>query len=309
MTVLATDLLKKLYVEMLRIRRIEESIADRYHEQKMRCPVHLSIGQEGIAVGVCQALQTSDQIVSGHRAHAHYLAKGGDFKRMVAEIYGKKTGCCRGFGGSMHLVDLEKGMMGSTPIVAGTIPIGVGLSFAAQLKKQSHLTTIFFGEGSTEEGVWSESLNFAALKKLSVLFVCENNFYSVYSPMHVRQPAERDRCGIAKAHGIYADAGNGNIVEEVWQKTSRAVEHIRSGRGPAFLEFTTYRHREHCGPHRDNHIGYRTEEEASFWEELCPVKRLQGQFEDEKLEQEIAQEIAEAFQFAEESPLPQWGSA
>ncbi len=305
MNVNRTSFLSTLYYEMLRIRRVEEAIASRYHEQQMRCPVHLSIGQEAVAVGVCQALLHSDQIVSGHRAHAHYLAKGGNLRKMLAEIYGKETGCCKGWGGSMHLVDIEQGMMGSTPIVGGSIPVGVGLAFAARLKKQSQITTIFFGEGSTEEGVWAESLNFAALKHLPVLFVCENNLYSVYSPLHVRQPAARDRVKIAQAHGLHVDAGDGNVVEEVYEKTKLAVNHIRSGKGPVYLEFATYRHREHCGPNYDNHIGYRTPEEAALWESKCPILRLQDQLHNDAQEQQISREIADAFQFALASPFPE----
>jgi TPP-dependent pyruvate/acetoin dehydrogenase alpha subunit len=292
----------KLFYEMLRIRRIEEAIAARYTEQEMRCPVHLSIGQEAVAVGVCQNLLNSDYVVSGHRAHAHYLAKGGDLSRMMAEIYGKKTGCCHGHGGSMHLTDLEHGFVASTPIVGGSIPVGVGLALASKMKKESRITTIFFGEGATEEGVWAESLNFAALKKLPVLFVCEHNFYSVYSPMNVRQPEGRERVAIAKAHGIYTDSGDGNNIDEVMSKTAEAVAHIRSGKGPAFVEFVTYRYREHCGPHFDNHIGYRTEEEAALWESRCPIKRHEHLNID--MEQKIAHEIAAAFAFAKESPFP-----
>lgn len=306
MTALQQTLSLDLYRDMLRIRLIEEAIAHRYPEQKMRCPVHLSIGQEGVAVGVCKAALTSDYLISNHRAHAHYLAKGGDLKAMIAEIYGKKTGCCLGRGGSMHLVDRSVGMYGSTPIVGGSIPVGVGLAFATQLKKESPITLIFFGEGSTEEGVFAESLNFAALKKLPVLFICENNFYSVYSPLHVRQPPERDRAGIARAHGLFTKTGYGNDVEEVYDLAREAITSIRSGQGPAFLEFTTYRHREHCGPNFDNHIGYRTEEEFLFWEKQCPLKfqakRIQTDLES--LQSPILAEIEEAFAYAEKSPFP-----
>jgi pyruvate dehydrogenase E1 component alpha subunit len=296
----------ELLQEMLRIRMIEEAIADRYKEQKMRCPVHLSIGQEAVAVGVCKAALHSDYLVSNHRAHAHYLAKGGNLNAMIAEIYGKATGCCKGRGGSMHLVDLSVGMVGSTPIVGGSIPVGVGLAFASHLQKQDRIAIIFFGEGSTEEGVFAESLNFAALKKLPVLFVCENNFYSVYSPLCVRQPAERDRPAIARAHGIKAKTGRGNDVEEVYSLAQEAIAFIRQGNGPVFLEFDTYRHREHCGPHYDNDIGYRTEEEFRDWEKRCPVKlqvsRLNADLQP--LRSSIAEEIERAFDFAEKSPFP-----
>lgn len=301
-----TNLSLELFREMLRIRMIEEAIAERYKNQKMRCPVHLSIGQEAVAVGACKAALQSDYLISNHRAHAHYLAKGGALKPMIAEIYGKVTGCCGGRGGSMHLVDRSVGMMGSTPIVGGSIPVGVGIAFASQLKGESAITLIFLGEGATEEGVFAESLNFAALRKLPVLFVCENNLYSVYSPLEVRQPATRDRVAIARAHGVYARYGFGNDVEEVHRIASEAVAHIRKGEGPAFLEFDTYRHREHCGPNFDNHIGYRTEQEFLAWEQRCPLKvyRNKWKVEEETLRAPIAAEIEDAFRFAEESPFP-----
>lgn len=207
----------------------------------------------------------------------------------------------------MHLVDLEKGFVGSTPIVAGSIPVGVGLAFGSVMKKESRLTTIFFGEGSTEEGVFAESLNFAALKKLPVLFVCENNLYSVYSPLHVRQPSERSRVAIARAHGIFALQGSGYDVEEVDRLTGEAVQYVRDGKGPAFLEFDTYRFREHCGPNFDNHIGYRTPEEAASWEERCPIRLWEKNLSQEEvalMKEKISTEIDEAFRFAEESPFP-----
>lgn len=301
-----TNLSLELFREMLRIRMIEEAIAERYKNQKMRCPVHLSIGQEAIAVGVCKAALQSDYLISNHRAHAHYLAKGGALKPMIAEIYGKETGCCGGRGGSMHLVDRSVGMMGSTPIVGGSIPVGVGIAFASQLKNESAITLIFLGEGATEEGVFAESLNFAALRKLPVLFVCENNLYSVYSPLEVRQPATRDRVAIARAHGVYARYGFGNDVEEVHRITSEAVAHVRKGEGPAFLEFDTYRHREHCGPNFDNHIGYRTEQEFLAWEQRCPLKVYKNKWKvnEEALRAPILTEIEDAFRFAEESLFP-----
>ena len=183
-----TITLKKLYREMVRIRIVEESIAEHYPEQEMRCPVHFSIGQEAVAVGVCVHLDPSDHVFSNHRSHGHYLAKGGDLKAMVAEIYGKEAGCSRGFGGSMHLLDLKHGFLGAAPIVGSTIPIAVGSALTATVKEEDRVTVVFLGDGATEEGVFSESLNFAALKQLPVVFVCENNLYSVYSPLSVSQP-------------------------------------------------------------------------------------------------------------------------
>lgn len=284
-----------LQTEVLRIRMVEEAIAARYSEQKMRCPVHLSIGQEAVAVGVCAQLKPTDYAVSGHRAHAHYLAKGGDLKKMIAEIYGKKTGCCGGRGGSMHLIDLQAGFLGSTPIVGGSIPIGVGAAFGSVLKGEERIVAIFFGEGATEEGVFAESLNFAALKKLPVLFVCENNLYSVYSPLEVRQPKERSIPLLAEAHGIFALKGDGNCLEEVTLLAEKGVEHIRRGRGPCLLEFATYRFREHCGPDIDP---YQPGDEVHYWQKRDPLLGVS------KRCPEIEQEIAEAFAFAEASPFP-----
>ncbi len=297
------------FYEMLRIRRIEEAIANRYSEQKMRCPTHLSIGQEAIAVGVSAAINKEDLMVSNHRAHAHYLAKGGDLKAMLAEIHGKKTGCSMGRGGSMHLVDRSVGFVGSTPIVAGSIPVGVGLAFGSVLKKDDLLTVTYMGEAATEEGVFAESLNFASLKKLPVLFVCENNLYSVYSPLSVRQPKERDLVKIAEGHGIFSQKGNGNDVEETLSLAEEAVCHIRNGNGPAFLLLDTYRFREHCGPNFDTDLPYRTIEEFTYWLERCPIKTYQKRFTEEvikEMEEKIAKEIDEAFTFAEESPLPEF---
>lgn len=287
---------KHLYLQMLRIRMIEESIAKRYGEQKMRCPVHLSIGQEAIAVGVSHHLTKEDYALSTHRAHAHYLAKGGSLKAMLAEIYGKKTGCCQGRGGSMHLVDLEVGFLGSTPIVGGSLPVAVGVAFGVQLKQEPRITVVYLGEGATEEGVFMESLNFAALKNLPILFVCENNLYSVYSPLEVRQPKERKRTLIAQAHGIEAFSGDGMDVEAVSFLAKQAVEKVREGR-PVFLELSTYRYREHCGPHFDQDLGYRGQEEFDVWLQRDPLR-------DKEEVQTIVDEINEAFHFAQSSPFP-----
>ena len=185
------DIARQLYYQMLRIRMVEEAIADLYAQQDMRCPIHLCIGQEAVAVGVCAALAADDYVLSGHRSHGHYLAKGGNLPAMLAEFYGKVTGCCQGKGGSMHLVDLAAGFLGAVPIVGSTMPIAVGTALASVMRGESRVTAVFFGEGATEEGVFHESLNFAALQKLPVVFVCENNLYSVYSPLAVRQPAGR----------------------------------------------------------------------------------------------------------------------
>lgn len=298
---------------MLRIRLVEERIAELYPEQEMRCPVHLSIGQEAPAVGVCAALSQKDKVLSGHRSHAHYLAKGGNLKRMLAEIYGKSTGCSGGKGGSMHLTDLNAGFIGATPIVGSTIPIAVGVALSSRMRGKDGIVAVFFGDGATETGVFYESLNFAVLKRLPVLFVCENNLYSVYSPMNVRQPGCRTIAQLAAVHGLRTERGDGNDVEKVWENACEAIAQIRSGMGPFLLEFLTYRWREHCGPNFDNDIGYRTVEEYETWCQRDPLvicaKRLldQGVLSQREMQKEaecIRLEIDDAIAFAKSSPFP-----
>jgi pyruvate dehydrogenase E1 component alpha subunit len=298
---------------MQRIRLVEEGIAEVYGEQQMRCPVHLSIGQEAVAVGVCEQLSRDDQVLSTHRAHGHYLAKGGDLRAMLAEMHGKATGCAGGMGGSMHLVDHAAGFLGAAPIVGSTIPIAVGAAFGAALKGEHRVVAAFFGEGATEEGAFHEALNFAALKQLPVLFVCENNLYSVYSPLSVRQPAGREVYHLAQGHGIVSEQGDGNDVTEVYAIAEHALGRIRSGGGPAFLELRTYRWREHCGPNYDNRLGYRSEEEFEHWRGLCPLERLRvrgasdGAITEADVSgwtEEIRSEFDEAVRFAKESAFP-----
>lgn len=305
--------LKNLFFTMLRIRRVEEKIVELYPEQEMRCPVHLSIGQEAVATGVCAALTPTDAVFSGHRAHGHYLAAGGNLKAFWAEMYGKATGCCRGKGGSMHLVDLEVGFIGSTPIVGGTIPVAVGAAFGAVMQGLNKVVIIFLGEGAAEEGVFHESANFAVLKNLPIVFVCENNFYSVYTPLAERQPTGREVYTLAQGYGLPSFQADGNDVEQVYQLANEAVQRAKTGAGPTFLEFKTYRWREHCGTNYDNHIGYRTEEEFKHWKALCPIERTQTQLleqgilitaELEKMEAAISAELAEAVSFAKTSPFP-----
>jgi TPP-dependent pyruvate/acetoin dehydrogenase alpha subunit len=308
-----SELKLQLWELMVRIRLVEEAIATHYAEQQMRCPVHLSIGQEAAAAGVGLALQREDLAMSGHRSHAHYLAKGGNLLAMIAELYGRETGCCRGRGGSMHLVDLAAGFCGAVPIVGSTIPIAVGLAFAEHLKRSNRVTAAFFGEAATEEGVFHESANFASLHKLPIVFVCENNLYSVYSPMSVRQPAHREVFELARAHGILSRQGDGNNPLEVYRLMSEAVAHARERRGPVFLELKTYRWREHCGPGFDNHIGYRTEVEYLAWKDRDPIAtferqlRAEGIFDEqrnEKFSRNQAMAISDAFAAAKLAPSP-----
>lgn len=308
------EMLRRLYYQMLRIRMIEEKIAALYPEQEIRCPVHLSIGQEAIAAGVCACLSRDDYVLSGHRSHAHYLAKGGNLNAMMAEIYGKVTGCSKGKGGSMHLVDLSAGFLGATPIVGSTIPIAVGAAFGSVMRGEQRVTTVFFGDGATEEGVFHESLNFAVLKTLPVVFVCENNLYSVYSPLSVRQPKGREISRLAEGHGIESYQGDGNNVVEVFGMVERAIHKARQGGGPTFLEFATYRWREHCGPNYDNDLGYRTESEFLEWKERDPIKTFSERLlsdgvlcnqDIDSMTRKLEAEMDDAVAFAKDSPFPE----
>jgi len=274
--------------------------------------MHLCIGQEAVAVGVCQTLQSRDLVFSNHRAHGHYLAKGGDLTAMIAELYGRATGCCGGRGGSMHLIDLEAGFMGATPIVGGTVPLAVGAAWAASLRDTGQVAVVFFGDGCFEEGVVHESMNFAALHRLPVLFVCENNQFSVYTRLDRRQP-DRPIHRIASAHGLRVDQGDGNDVETVYQKARMACELARSGAGPQFLEFSVYRWREHCGPNFDDELAYRQADEISAGLSACPVRRFAAilldkevisQADVERWESEIASEVSLAFEVALAAPVP-----
>lgn len=295
-----------LYKGMLRIRRVEEEIASRYHEQEMRCPMHLCIGQEAIAIGVTAALASGDKVFSNHRAHGHYLAKGGSLVGMIAELYGRSNGCCGGRGGSMHLIDLSVGFMGATPIVGGTVPLAVGAAWASAIKGTGEVVIVFFGDGCFEEGVLHESMNFAALHKLPIIFVCENNNFSVYTPLDERQPT-RPIHKIAAAHGLDAVVGDGNDVESVYEKARTACERARQGAGPQFLEFSVYRWREHCGPNFDDVLNYRSESDIAEGIAGCPVNayanslKLRGYADTDLLEyweNEISLEIRTAFEQA-----------
>lgn len=303
--------LAHMYREMLRIRMIEESIAERYSEQEMRCPVHLSIGQEAVAVGACHALRHTDRVFSTHRCHSHYLAMDGDLNAMLAEIYGKAAGCTGGRGGSMHLTDPDKGLIASVPIVASSIPLAVGTALADQIDGNPNVSVAFFGDSSVEEGVFHESANFASLCSLPVLFICENNLYSIYTPLKDRQPADL-LSSLPRAYGMNFDTADGNDVMAVFEATRKAVLRARQGSGPTFLLFNTYRFREHCGPNFDNHLGYRTQAEYESWLSRCPIKRskvvLEGRnllSHDEEIHivSELRKEIDRAFIFAKEAPL------
>ena len=302
----ANRLAERLYRSLYRIRRVEEEVARVYPTDKIKSPVHLSIGQEALAVGVCEALEARDVVFGTYRGHAAYLAKGGDLPSMVAELYGKATGCAGGKAGSMHLLDPDHGVMGMSAVVGTTIPHAAGFAYALKLRQPGAIAVCFMGDGATEEGVFYETLNFAALHTLPLLFVVENNGFAIHSPQSTRQKntniAER-----AATFGLPTQRLSDDDVFAILSATSQAVRAIRFGSGPRLLEIATYRWKEHVGPGEDFHVGSRSFEDAHMWMENDQVAITGALIADERrqqIEDPVEAEIAEAFLFAEASPFP-----
>jgi TPP-dependent pyruvate/acetoin dehydrogenase alpha subunit len=296
----------RLYRSLLRIRRVEEEVARVYATDAIKSPVHLSIGQEAVSVGVCDALRPDDTVFGTYRGHALYLAKGGDMAAMVAELYGKVGGCTRGKGGSMHLIDTECGVMGTSAVVGTTIANAAGFAYANKLRRSDAVVACFFGDGATEEGVFAETLNFAVLKRLPVLFVCENNGYAIHTAQSKRQGLP-DICARARAFGMPATRLDGNDVFALRDFTDEALARLRRREGPQFLEAVTYRWREHVGPGQDFHLGYRDAADCTPWQERDAVKAMADYLspvERAMIESAVEQEVADAFAFAERSPFP-----
>jgi len=298
----------KLYGEMLNIRLIEEKISDEYHNDDMKTPVHLYIGQEAIAVGVCDYLTKSDWVFSNHRSHGHYIAKGGDVKGLFAELFCKEHGCGGGYSGSMHLIDIKNGLPGTSAIVGGGIPIGVGAAFAFKYRKEQNISVIFFGDGAADEGVLYESVNFAVLRQLPVLFVCENNEIAVASPYSHRQATKIYKRFQNMIPSFFV---NGNDVEAVNNLAGRLIGEIRSGDGPRFMECATNRIKAHDGGAPNPSV-----EPAIFkkWEKECPIKvyrdklikqKMLNKDLDEKIHNQLSQEIEAAFLFGRNDILPE----
>ncbi len=289
-----------LNLNSLRIRMIENHIAQIYSSDKIQSPVHLSNGQEAISVGVCAALEELDQVFGTYRSHALYLAKGGCLKRMMAELYGKRTGCGGGKSGSMHLSAKEVGVMGASAIVGSTIPHAVGAAYAAKLKKLNQVIVCFFGEGSTSEGVYHESLNFAAIHQVPLLLICENNGLAIFTK-------ERDTNAyqVVEHAGVYGipaqHCASGADAEQVFAIAKANVAAIRAGSGPRLIEFKTFRYKQHVGPGDHSDLGEAAKEECNAWISQDPLMSISG-LEDEILK--IEMEIQEAVAFAEESDFP-----
>jgi len=299
----------------LRIRLCEESLVEPIIKGEMKGPVHLYTGEEAIATGVCAALSRKDYVFGTHRSHGHYLAKGGTLQKLIAEIYGKETGCSKGRGGSMHIIDPEKGMLGAAPIVAGTISLAVGAALASKIKGEQRVSVSFFGDGATGEGVLYESLNFAALKKLPVIFACENNLYSTHLPIRECRPGKHI-FGIGIPFGIMSFQVDGNDVLKVYETTKKAVEICKKNRGPVFIEFMTYRLRGHVGADdnvQGTHTDIRPKEEIARWRKKDPImkferfllkKKIFKKEELERIKKKLKDELQDAHIFAKNSPYP-----
>ena len=300
-----------LWRMMVLIRVVEERIGELVSTGDIHTPCHLSIGQEAIPAGVCAALRPDDSLWGGHRSHGHYLAKGGSLRAMMAEIFGKATGCARGRGGSMHLVDPAQGIFGTVPLVAATIPLAVGAGLSSKLRGTQQVSVAFFGDGATDEGHFHESLTLAALYQLPVLFVCENNLYSTHLTLKERRVKD-NIVESADLHGLSGERVDGNDVMAVQSAAKQAVQRARAGNGPTLLECRTYRWRGHVGPAADLEVGEDRRRELDEWRQRDPIARCrerlraQGLSSErfEALEAAVRDEVEEAVSFARQSPAP-----
>jgi pyruvate dehydrogenase E1 component alpha subunit len=299
----------EMYKRMLEIRIFEEKVFDLYAENLVPGTIHLYLGEEAVAVGVCSTLRKDDYITSTHRGHGHCIAKGAELKRTMAEILGKKTGYCKGKGGSMHIADFSIGMLGATAVVGAGLPIAVGAGLSVKLRKTDQVVACFFGEGASNQGTFHESINMASIWKLPVIFVCENNLYAMGTRqsrvMAIENVADR-----AVAYGIPGVVVDGNDVLAVYEATQRAVERARKGEGPTLIECKTYRRKGHS---RVDPAKYRPKEEVEEWLAKDPIKRFKEKLletntltesEIQQIEKEVSDEIEEAVKFAMESPYP-----
>jgi pyruvate dehydrogenase E1 component alpha subunit len=301
--------LVELFRKMLEIRSFEEKVFELYAQNLVPGTIHLYLGEEAVAVGVCSALRKDDYITSTHRGHGHCIAKGADLKRTMAEILGKKTGYCKGKGGSMHIADFSIGMLGATAVVGAGLPIAIGAGLSAKLRGTDQVVACFFGEGASNQGTFHESINMASTWKLPVIFICENNLYAMGTRqsrvMAIENVADR-----ATAYGIPGVVVDGNDVLAVYEATQRTVERARKGEGPTLVECKTYRHKGHS---RVDPAKYRPKEEVEEWLAKDPIKRFKEKLlqtntlmesDIQQIEREVLAEIEEAVKFAKESPHP-----
>lgn len=306
------DLTACLYESMLLIRKFEEKIAEIYHTDVIKSPVHLSIGQEAVSVGVCDVLEKDDIVSNTYRCHATHIAKGGNLNKMMAELYGKKDGCAGGKAGSMHLIEMENGIMGASAVVGTTIPVAVGYAMAlkreAKKTGKQRVTVSFFGDGATEEGAFSESINFAALHKLPIIFLCENNKLAIHNPIERRWPTDK-MCERIATYGIQTHRITSGDVFEIRDVAEKAVEQLKKNpeNGPIFIECFTYRYKEHVGPTEDLNEEYRDLEEYKKWlanDQIEVLGKFLSDEEREKIAKKVEKKISDSIEFSEKSEFP-----
>ncbi len=306
----------ELHKTMMQLRLTEQRLAEVYKEQIIRTPVHFGVGQEAVAAGVCKALAEGDVVYSHHRCHNHYLAQGGDLYGLIAELMGKADGCSQGRGGSVHLTDRSKGFVISSAILGQTVAVATGSALAFKMDGAKNVAVPFLGDATLEEGGFWESLNYAAIHGLPVLFVCENNGYSTESPPHVREPAGTTLSGRVAGFGVTTAQVDGNDIEKVYAAAADAAEYCRSGKGPFFLECATYRWLEHVGPYFDHELGrsYRSQEEVESWMTRDPLAASQAKLiengdatidEIESWMTQVIDEIDRAIDKARQAPWPE----
>lgn len=305
------ELIARLYKRMSLIRRFELHLAEIYHTDAIKSPVHLSVGQESVAVGVCDSLEKDDIISNTYRCHATYIAKGGDLNEMMSELYGKATGCAGGKAGSMHLVDMKHGVMGASAVVGTTISIAAGFAMAMKMQAgttgRQRVVVSLFGDGATEEGCFYETINFAALHKLPILFICENNRLAIHTPLEKRWATEK-LCERMATYDIETHKIDDSDVFKLRDTVAKIIAQIRkTGQGPAFIECSTYRWLEHVGPRDDHDDVYRDLNEYRRWKETDQIARLAAMLDEvvrQRLDDEITAEIKASVEFAENSPYP-----
>ena len=309
---MSSPLLLDAYKKMLSIRIAEEEIAKYYLENKVMSFVHFCVGQEAVAVGVCNALEKEDRVMGNHRSHGHYLAKGGNLKKMICELLGKEDGLAKGKGGSMHMIDKSVNFIGSTPILGSAVPLANGSSFEQKYSAKKNITAVFCGDGAFEEGVVYETLNLAALFNLPLLLVVENNLYSVNSKMRDRRSAKHNTEQIVTGFGVEYIKADGNDYQDVFNKSKRLVEKIKNGEGPAVLECITYRHMAHSAPIFDDAQGYSEEDVLEVRLEKDSLKKLKDQLYSEgiaenmlvEIEKEIHNQVDKSLKYAIEAKYP-----
>lgn len=304
------EFLRALMEKMLLIRQTEMRIAQLVTDKKIATPCHLYVGQEAVAVGVCAALEDEDYVFSPHRSHGHFLAKGGNLNKFFAEIFCRKEGCSGGRGGSMHLCEPSKGLLGSSSIVAGVLGIGLGPAMKRKIMGEGGISVIFHGDCVPEEGIWHESLNFAAVNKLPVVYVCENNLYAASLPLKERRVSDNIP-EVAAAHGLPTQVVFGNDVLAVYEAAKEAVKRAKDGEGPQFIEYRTYRWLGHVGPRDDIDVGLRSREELDEWKAKCPIKYFSNklvedgvmtQAEYDELFEVVNTRVSEAEKFGANAP-------